>query len=246
MPPLDSAALLEVWEQGASQSPVERALKLLAVAWPEKAAADWGRVSIGERDSSLLDLQEEWFGAELEGSAVCPQCSERLQVTFRTTDIRTSSPAFPPGENLRVAASGYELACRLPNSFDLLAVARIPGTAGNEALLKRCIEEARFQGASVAADTVSLPEEVVQAASTAMQRTDQQANVEIALVCAACAHAWSQPFDIVSYLWSEIEDWAQRLVLEIHVLASAYGWSEKEIVALTANRRRMYWDLVGA
>jgi hypothetical protein len=95
-------------------------------------------------------------------------------------------------------------------------------------------------------DAAPLPEELVQAASTAMEKTDEQANVRIALGCPACSHQWSQPFDIVSYLWSEIEEWAQRLVLEIHVLASAYGWSESEIVALTPRRRRLYWDMVGA
>src|SRR5467141_3133082 len=243
MPPLDSAAVLEVWEEGNLQSPVERALKILAVAWPEKSAQEWARASIGERDGHLLDLQEEWFGAELEASAVCPQCSERLQFAFHTADVRTPLPALSPGESLRVAASGYEITCRLPTSADLLAVARGPEAAGSDALLRLCIQEARFHGAALV-DAEPLPEEVVQAASTAMERTDQQAHVEIALVCASCSHEWSRPFDIVSYLWSEIEEWAKRLVLEIHVLASAYGWTEKEIVALNSRRRRLYWDMV--
>jgi len=52
-------------------------------------------------------------------------------------------------------------------------------------------------------------------------------------------------FDILTYLWSEIEDWAQRLLLEVHTLALAYGWSERDILAMSPRRRRLYLEMVG-
>ncbi len=54
------------------------------------------------------------------------------------------------------------------------------------------------------------------------------------------------PFDILSYLWTEIEDWAQRLLVDVHTLAVSYGWSERDILALSPRRRRMYLELLGA
>jgi hypothetical protein len=66
------------------------------------------------------------------------------------------------------------------------------------------------------------------------------------LTCPQCAHQWQAPLDIVSFLWSEVHAWAIRLLREIHELASAYGWSEAEILALSPWRRRAYLELVNA
>jgi hypothetical protein len=52
-------------------------------------------------------------------------------------------------------------------------------------------------------------------------------------------------FDMLAYFWSEIQMGARRLLREIHVLASAYGWRESEILTLSAARRRAYLELVG-
>jgi hypothetical protein len=53
-------------------------------------------------------------------------------------------------------------------------------------------------------------------------------------------------FDVVSYLWGEIEDWAERLLRDVHSLAAAYGWSERDIVGMSALRRRLYLELANA
>jgi hypothetical protein len=58
-------------------------------------------------------------------------------------------------------------------------------------------------------------------------------------------HSWDVLFDIVSFFWAEIGAWAQRLLREVHALASAYGWREADILALSAWRRRQYLDLAG-
>ena len=70
--------------------------------------------------------------------------------------------------------------------------------------------------------------------------------MNLALDCPACGAHWQSVFDIVTFLWGEIEDWAQRLLYDVHLLASAYGWSERDIVAMTPRRRRMYLEMVGA
>src|SRR5262249_8466831 len=103
---------------------------------------------------------------------------------------------------------------------------------------------ARFEGVEV--DAMALPDEVVQAVIEAMAQADPQAEVQIAFECPNCRQTWSQAFDILTYLWCEIEDWAQRLLLEIHTLALAYGWSEREIPEMSARRRSLYMDMVGA
>jgi len=215
-------------------------MTLLALAWPQKTVDEWTMVSMGERDRYLLRLREELFGPKLEAIASCPKCGTRLELTFRTNDLQTQVAA--DSEQLRVKSSGYEIDYRLPTSADLLAVADNPAQA-RELLLERCVE-ARSKGIAVPA--TSLPDRVVKLLGERMAQADPQAEIQIALECPACSHHWSTIFDILSYLWSEIEDWAQRILHDVHLLASAYGWSERDILAMSATRRRLYLDVVGA
>jgi hypothetical protein len=242
---LNSAALLTAWEEGVTQPPVRRALALLAAAWPEKSEDQWSRVSIGERDGHLLRLRETLFGPSLEATAICPQCGQRLEMTFDTDDVRIPSPSRPASqEGLCVKVSGYEVTCHSPTSADLMAIADDRAADGHVLIMERCIEMARLDGKET--DPSSLPAEVVRAVDERLANGDPQAEVQIAMSCLACSHQWSLPFDILTYLWGDIGDWAQRLLAEIHTLASAYGWSEREIVAMTERRRRFYVEMVGA
>ena len=79
-----------------------------------------------------------------------------------------------------------------------------------------------------------------------MDAADPQANIEIPLKCVECEHGWNALFDIVSYLWTELDSWAQRTLNEIHLLASAYSWSESAILSLTPARRQLYVSMVRA
>ena len=77
-----------------------------------------------------------------------------------------------------------------------------------------------------------------------MAAADPQADLQLSLACPECQHTWQTPLDIVSYFWSEIQAWATRLLREIHALASAYGWNEAEVLALSSWRRRAYLELI--
>ena len=236
---LSATNLLTAWEQGLAQHPLQRAVTLLALAWPEKTTDEWARVSIGERDRGLLQLRQELFGSRFEAIAGCPECGERLELAFSTQDL-LAQPAT--SEPLKLTSGGYEVDYRVPTTEDLLALAGNPGEA-RELLMERCVE-ARNDGIAISAS--ALPDEVVRLLGQKMADADPQAEVQILLNCPACSHHWPTVFDILSYLWGEIEDWAQRLLQDIHSLASAYGWSERDILSLTATRRRLYLEMLGA
>ena len=78
----------------------------------------------------------------------------------------------------------------------------------------------------------------------AMAAADPQAEIEISLECPACTCHWTEIFDIDSFFWTELQAWAARILREIHQLASAYGWSEREILALPPLRRNTYLNLI--
>lgn len=217
-------------------------MTLLATRWPDRSTEDWARATIGQRDGWLLALREELFGSRLEAVAACPRCEGQIEFAFSTQDIRTVAP--PRHEDLRVTASGYEVQCRLPTSADLLEITQPAAASGHEMLLQRCVQAAQCGDRVI--DPAMLPPEVVATVVEEMARADPQADVRIALTCPSCQHGWSMAFDILAYLWSEIEDWARRLLQEVHALASVYGWSEQNILALSARRRRLYLELMGA
>ena len=88
-----------------------------------------------------------------------------------------------------------------------------------------------------------LPETALQAMVREMERADPQSNLHIRLACPACGHRWQALFDIVSFLWAEINHWAERTLRAVHVLAGAYGWREADILAMSPTRRQMYLEM---
>ena len=45
--------------------------------------------------------------------------------------------------------------------------------------------------------------------------------------------------------WLEIDAWARRTLRDVHALASAYAWSERDVLALSPTRRTLYRELCG-
>ncbi len=80
---------------------------------------------------------------------------------------------------------------------------------------------------------------------SAIEAADPQANLQFDLECAECGHAWQETFDIVSFFWTELEDLAVRTLQDVHALATAYGWSEDQILALSPTRRALYLSMIG-
>jgi hypothetical protein len=238
---LSARDLLNIWEAGAAQPPAQRALWLLGAALADRSYAELAQLSIGQRDTQLLRLYEQLFGPRLVGVANCPQCGERLQLTLTTADVLITSDAVSNTQS--VTAEGYTVHYRLPNSTDLLALAACDSVeAGRALLVGRCVTS--VQREKIDQDVAALPASVIAALTAHMADADPQADVQFDLNCPVCQHRWLAAFDVMAYLWSEIGRWASRVIREVHVLASAYGWSEADILSMTAARRQMYLNLI--
>jgi hypothetical protein len=245
-----ASELLAVWERGRAQPLTTQALMLLAVASPDKPREVLGKLSIGRRDARLLALREVLFGSRLTGLTACPQCGQQLELNVEAAELRAEADQQVP-ETLTVTSAGYLAHFRLPNSEDLAAIAETDGPYRDEAttirrLLSRCLVEVRRNGRRQKLDSRrSLPPTLVDAIAAEMEKADPQANVQLGLNCADCGHRWLSAFDIVSFLWNEIDNWAGRILREVCVLASALGWSEADILAMSAQRRQFYLQMIG-
>lgn len=239
---LSASELLGVWEHGLAQRPIERALTLLATTRPGTPLDDLARLSIGQRDAGLLSLREQNFGPQLVCLANCTSCGERLELSFTVADLRVAPAVAAPAE-LSVTVDDYEVEFRLPDSFALLAVADSRDViAARASLLERCLTRVRKGDEPWAAG--ELPQHVVDAVVERMAQADPQADVQLALSCPLCGHVWQTAFDIVSFVWTEINVWAYRTLHDVHTLAAAYGWSEAEILNLSSRRRQAYLEMI--
>jgi hypothetical protein len=228
-----ASTLIETWGRGAARSATRRALLLLELALPAVDDEQRTRLSIGYRDAWLLSLRELLYGSAIECVATCPDCKEDIALDFATGDVRTSYAE--PGKIVTVETAGGALSLRLPDSADLLAIEdeRDAGVARLR-LLERCLIGEQDPGAIDA-----LPFE---AASRALGEADPQAELRLRLACPACGAETEAPFDIAAHLWSDLDEWVGAQLLDVHRLASRYGWSEAEILAMSPVRRRAYLD----
>ncbi|MBA6441695.1 MULTISPECIES: T4 family baseplate hub assembly chaperone [Streptomyces] len=206
-------------------------------------ARDLG-VRPGERDGPLRVEEGEWTVefrlptvADLEAAA------------------RAAAEAGPSGADGNVGV-GADSGVRVGVDSDVNAASdSYGGEAGREptaaararrALIARCIVSVHRSGRPVPADRLpaaELPEPVQRRLAEAAERADPAADVTLSVACPECGEATRAELDIASYLWAELDHWARDLLLDVHLLATAYGWSEPQILALSPLRRRYYLEL---
>src|SRR5262249_18898842 len=139
---LSAIELLKIWEQGMAQAPVERALTLLA-ACGEGSPDALAHLSLGRRDAGLLTLREHVFGPEVACVSGCPGCGERVEVSFRASDVRVES-AVQPQSKWELQTAGFAVWFRLPDSSDLAHIAGAKDVAeARQHLLARCVVSAQ-------------------------------------------------------------------------------------------------------
>ncbi|MFF5009615.1 hypothetical protein ACFY3G_43150 [Streptomyces phaeochromogenes] len=239
-----SVRLLDAWELGVTRPVTDRALALLTAAQPELSPAKLATLSIGRRDALLLELRTQVFGDAVVGLAGCTACGELLELEFSTSDIIIAPSSLRPAEACLLQADPYEVRVRLLDSRDLDVIAHEAHvSAARDTLLRGCVLSASLDGERVPA--AQLPDGVLDIIEEWLATADPQADIEISLRCPACAAVWQQSFDIVSFLWAEIDALARRTLYDVHRLATAYGWRENDILAMSEPRRRAYLNLVG-
>jgi hypothetical protein len=231
---LSNSDLLTLWERGFSMHPVDQALLTLNAALSEdspETLTDW---PLGRRNQALAELRCRCFGRNLEGWVSCNRCGEKLEFKMDATSLANREPVGEQRLDQPIVVNGKSF--RVPTSRDL---ARIVGQTDSHAaaiglLESCCVNQPERE------DLDQLSEEELETVGQRMAEADPLAETLLHLHCPACGHEWEQSLDIAAFLWKEIEARARRLVWEIHTLASAYGWTEKEILSLSQPRRALY------
>lgn len=235
-------ALLDAWERGQSESPGERALTLLVAADQRAERSELDALTVGARDRRLLELRRELFGAAVDAVVSCPRCGDLAELRFDVEDIVVGDGG-PERTHVVVETETGELTVRIPTAHDI-AAAHAPAAPDRAlaVLLERLLPAADDAPRRA---TDELTAETIERIGTALAAADPQADVSFDVSCPACGTDYRTPLDVVAFVWSELSEWAARVLGEVHTLARAYGWREQDALALTPARRRFYLEAVG-
>ena len=217
-----AAAVLDVWETAQREHPVDRALTLLQAfsGEPRDALASLG---VHRRDALLVQSRMLAFGRSLEAVGRCAQCPCDVEIEL---ELPQAADELPEGGTLTIG--GDSVAYRAPNSYDLAAAAAASDAADATTLLRtRCV-------------CADLSDEDSAAADRALETLCSPSAIEIAAVCPACGARFAPLVDIGEILWREFSAYARRLLDDVDALATKYGWSEPDILALSDARRQCY------
>ena len=231
---MSQAEFLALWETGRSLHPLDQGVLAVQAAFPEfqESIADW---PLGRRNRALVELLRSMFGSSLRGWTTCRECNEQLEFEL---DCETLAASNVPASHQKVAVGG--LSYRLPTTRDLAAVAvEHDAKAAARLLLQRC-------GGTDSGPDGKWTEEYIESVGQCLAAADPLAEVLLTFDCPGCGAAFDECLDLPSFLWAEMEAAAKRILLSVHTLASAYGWSEKEVLSLSPARRETYLEMVRA
>jgi hypothetical protein len=253
---LTQGDFLALWESGRTLHPLDRGVLAVHAAFPEtrrESVADW---PLGRRNRALAQMRCLHFGTRLRGWTACRQCGDKLEFEMDGRALaeqaapEPSKPGNQDGQDEQIVVSGQVF--RLPTSRDLALIA---GERDSRAAAIRLLKHCRVGDSTIPDSRSDLDEpqsleawteDELDAVGERMAEADPLAEILLSFECPACGDTCQEPLDLAAFLWEEIEGRAKRLLLDIHALASAYGWSEAEVLSLSEARRQCYLEMVQA
>lgn len=229
------------FHEEAESTAAAQVTALLAACLIEPHGAAFARsLAAGDRVALVLQLRRLTLGDRMPCVAECPECGEQLDV-----DLTVSGLLVPPYESpalfTEVAEGNTTIRVRLPNGEDLEECAGAFRRDQQQAvalLLRRCVQSP--EGNMFTDVAPALAERI----GDSMAALDPQAELSAGSRCPACERLFSFVFDAAGFVLEEIRMRGRRRLREVHLLASAYHWSEAEILDLSEGRRRHYLALI--
>jgi len=250
----DEAAIREF---SPSLLPVERISMLLSrclVSLGPKTkidVADVRSLTVGDRDSLLLQLRRLTYGDKVHSVLICPQtgCGEKMDLKLNISDF-----LVPPNKQAKEIYEmevnqkdiSYKVDFRLPTGADQEAVVRMGINdieSASMRLLQLCILEVKKNGRKVKSGN-NLPLAVSEALSQRMAELDPQAEILLKMPCSVCKQEFVANFDIGDFYLKELITQSQQVFREVHLLAWHYHWDESDILNMTRSRRQIYLNLL--
>jgi len=197
------------------------------------------QLSVATRLKRLLHIVRDTEGITtlpLRLRCTQPRCQQSMEIELSFADLDTLHPDGADGELLQFpSGAASPLAFRRPTGDDLRRWReQFSGhTDSAPSLVQTLLVSEPANAASV-----ELPSDETCAAAFA--EFDSLVAFQVLTTCPHCQHENTLPFDLETHALSRLALVQQRLYQENHRLASAYGWSEADILRVPRNRRQRY------
>ena len=196
----------------------------------------WWAQTVSRRTGALLRLLALTDGrAQLALTASCGSaaCGEAFEFELPLAALPDGAAG---GEPIAVQLRyGRSAALRRPTGDDLRRWRDATPSSRDEAVLTML--EAVVIGGQVSADDEAHVAEAIAA-------MDPLVAFSVACRCPACGADNDVAVDLEALVLKRLASHQRALLLEIHRFASAYGWTEAEVLAVPAARRARYLELI--
>jgi len=229
-----AAQLIWLWDRRSAAPAHCRLEPLLAAMEPQAVLGD---DTLGMRNRRLLALHAAVSETPLDARLRCAACGTDNEFRVPAAAI-LACPAPGPATRVTIAFGRRRLTFRLPLMADIHAA------RGSEAadILAQIVARCRI--APAGDDPV--PEAVLARLAARFEELDPAARIVVDLRCAECRATLLASVDIAEFVAARIDAIVDGLLRQIDVIAGAYGWSERAILALPAARRAAYVEMIAA
>lgn len=209
---------------------------LLATCAAPTDAKHWWHQPVSERTAALLALLRESEGGEaiaLTLRCEAAGCGARFEI-----ELPHAVLAVEPSEKETIEVrrdDGGLLSLRLPTGEDLRALRALRPASREQALM------AMLASLRVAGEP--RPDDEARAAE-ALAEADPLVAFSVFCACPTCGQEAAREVDIEGLALQRLAARQRGLLREVHALASRYGWTEGEILAVAPARRARYLELI--
>jgi hypothetical protein len=209
---------------------------LLSRCGPRSDAPYWWDQAVSDRTAALLRLLASTDGSAQLGLEACcgdPACGERFVFDLPLEAVLEQRPATGPIRATLPEARPVTL--RRPTGRDLLAWNALRPQSRQQAL------GAMLRSLVIEGD-VSV--EDAPAIAGVLAEADPLVAFSVSCTCPACDAPAEVSIDLEEIALTRLRQRQGAMLREIHLLASRYGWSEEQILAIPAARRARYLSLI--
>ena len=233
----DAAADLELDFVAASRPDLVTAVLGNCLGDPSGADETW-HWTLHRRLQALIALERSGGRQSASLQARCPHadCGEPMELEL---DLAQFVLPDEPERFVCDVAPGVLLAVRLPTGADQRRWCAEPlRETGSASRFARELVLA-INGEPLA-DGAQLPAEWIEPLAEALEARDPLTALRLTTRCPACEQRMDIEFDLEAHLLASAAARQARLLDDVHRLARAYHWSEREILALPPRRRAQY------
>ena len=202
------------------------------------AEEDVWRWTLPQRTQALLAVARARGTDSVAALARCPRagCGERTEMELGLASLASAAETeFFPWQG-----DAGRLLLRLPTGDDQRRwLAAAPADAAELPLAMASSLVCEVDGAA-REDAWQLPEPWLPGVEDALAEHDPLTALNVTAACAGCGGELVAEIDLEALLLQELERAQRELLSDVHALASAYHWSEAQILRLPAWRRARY------